>query len=60
MRRSLAVAAVALAATTAAAPAATARPNIPPSWCDIAQNCVCLVVTSVLEAATGDPTLHCV
>ncbi len=55
MRRTLALAAVALAATAAFAPVTTAS-----AWsCDIAQNCACNAVNYAARTATGENLLTC-
>lgn len=59
MRRSVAIAAVALAAAAAPASAAQQIPPRPLEWCDIAQNCLCLLVAGPVATATGYQ-LHCV
>ena len=57
-RRPVAAFAVAAALTVAPASAAPEPPPLPS--CDLAQNCVCGVVTSVLHKATGRYWLYCV
>lgn len=59
MRRTLAVAAIALAAAAAPASAARQLPPKPLEWCDIFQNCICGLVAGPVEATTGY-RLHCV
>lgn len=59
MRRTLACAAVALAALAAPASAAQQGPPKPLDGCDIAQNCLCLLVAGPVKATTGYQ-LHCI
>lgn len=59
MRRSLAIAAIALAAAAAPASAAQQLPPKPLAWCDIAQNCLCGLVAGPVYTVTGYQ-LHCV
>jgi hypothetical protein len=56
MRRPLALAGLALVAATAAP--ATAQPA--PPVCDVAQNCLCLLVVGTVYRVTGENLLHCV
>jgi hypothetical protein len=57
MRRTLALAAAAVAL---AAPVASAAPPDPLAWCDVAQNCVCAVVNAPVELVVGRPLFYCV
>ena len=56
MRRSLAIAAFALAAVTATPVTAAGQPA---PECDLFQNCLCGIVASAAYRTTGIDRLHC-
>jgi hypothetical protein len=60
MRRSLALAAVAAVAFAAPASAAQQIPPRPLEWCDVTQNCLCLLANYPYYVVTGDSLLTCV
>jgi hypothetical protein len=60
MRRSLALAAVAAAATATFSAPASAAPERPYWACDIVQNCVCNAANRAPYLATGEYWLLCI